>query len=252
MSTGLIIALIVIVAAVVVVAAVLTQRARAGAGGGGSLKRRFGPEYDRTVTRHDGDERAAARELAERVKRHGSLEKRPLSGAEREQYESRWAAAQERFVDSPREAVADADRLLAEVAGARGFPSGDRYETQLEALSVHHAHHVHGYRRVHLAAHSDGDSAGPGTVPGTGTGTVPVSGTEEMREAMIEARALFEDLVVPDRRDTRADRHGTAGREGLAHRDGRARRDQRDGTAADGRHRSHQPWALTRRHAKGS
>lgn len=240
MSTGLIIALIVIVAAVVVVAAVLTQRARAGAGGAGSLKRRFGPEYDRTVTRHDGDERAAARELAERVKRHGSLEKRPLPSGERERYESRWAAAQERFVDSPREAVAEADRLLAEVAGARGFPAGDRYETQLEALSVHHAHHVHGYRRVHFAAHSNGDSAGPGT------------GTEEMREAMIEARALFEDLVTPDRRDTRADRRGTAGREGLAHRDGEARRDEHDGTAADGRHRSHLPWALTRRHAKGS
>ncbi len=64
MSTGLIIALIVIVAVVVVVAAVLTWRARGAAAGGGSLKRRFGPEYDRTVTRHDGDERAAARELA--------------------------------------------------------------------------------------------------------------------------------------------------------------------------------------------
>ncbi|WP_216589101.1 hypothetical protein [Streptomyces brasiliscabiei] len=241
MSTGLIIALIVIVAAVVVVAAVLTQRARGGAAGGGSLKRRFGPEYDRTVTRHDGDERAAARELAERVKRHGSLEKRPLPSAERERYESRWAAAQERFVDSPREAVAEADRLLAEVAGARGFPDGGRYETQLEALSVHHAHHVHGYRRVHLAAHTTGDDGRGGA--GNGNGTVPGAGTEEMREAMVEARALFEDLVTADRRDARADRDGTAGREVPAH---------RDGTAADGRHRSHLPWALTRRHAKGS
>lgn len=245
MSTGLIIALILIVAVVVVVAAVLTRRARAGTGGGGSLKRRFGPEYDRTVSRHDGDERAAARELAERVKRHGSLEKRPLPTAEREQYESRWAAAQERFVDSPREAVAEADRLLSEVAGARGFPDGGHYETQLEALSVHHAHHVHGYRRVHLTAHTTGDT-GQGRA-GAGPGT----GTEEMREAMIEARALFEDLVTPDRRDARADRDGTAGRENPAH-DGTARRDERNGTAADGRHRSHLPWAPTRRHAKGS
>ena len=236
MSTGLIIALIVIVAVVVVVAGVLALRARAGTGGGGSLKRRFGPEYDRAVTRHDGDERAAARELAERVKRHGSLEKRPLPSAERERYESRWAAAQERFVDSPREAIAEADRLLSEVAAARGFPDGGHYETQVEALSVHHAHHVHGYRRVHLAAHTTGDTAhGPtGTADGVGTAT----GTEEMREAMIEARALFEDLVTPGRRDTRADRHDTAGRQDPAHR--------------DGAHRSHQPWALTRRHAKGS
>lgn len=252
MSTGLIIALIVIVAAVVVVAAVLTRRARGNAGGGGSLKRRFGPEYERTVTRHDGDERAAARELAERVKRHGSLEKRPLPSAERERYESRWAAAQERFVDSPREAVAEADRLLSEVAGARGFPDGGHYETQLEALSVHHAHHVHGYRRVHLAAHTTGDTGQGHAGSANGAAPGPGTGTEEMREAMIEARALFDDLVAPDRRDARADRDGTAGREAPAHRDGTARRDERDGTAADGRHRSHLPWALTRRHAKGS
>ncbi|MFE7760980.1 hypothetical protein [Streptomyces sp. NPDC057438] len=246
MSTGLIIALIVIVAVVVVAAAVLALRARAGAGGGGSLKRRFGPEYERAVTRHDGDERAAARELAERVKRHGSMEKRSLSGAERERYESRWAAAQERFVDSPREAVAEADRLLSEVAAARGFPDGGHYETQVEALSVHHAHHVHGYRRVHLAAHT-----APGR-DGTADGAGPGTGTEEMREAMIEARALFEELVTPDRRDARADRHDTAGRQEPARREGRARDEGRDGAATDGRHRSHLPWAPTRRHAKGS
>ncbi|MFD9118947.1 MULTISPECIES: hypothetical protein [Streptomyces] len=250
MSTGLIIALIVIVAVVVVVAAVLAGRARAGTGGGGSLKRRFGPEYDRTVTRHDGDERAAARELAERVKRHGSMEKRALPSAERERYESRWAAAQERFVDSPREAVAEADRLLSEVAAARGFPDGGHYETQVEALSVHHAHHVHGYRRVHLAAHTTGD--GVHGQAGTADGAGPGTGTEEMREAMIEARALFEDLVTPGRRDARADRHDTAGRQDPAHRDGTVRHDERDGAAGDGHHRSHLPWALTRRHAKGS
>ncbi|MFF9039701.1 hypothetical protein ACF090_30025 [Streptomyces sp. NPDC014892] len=254
MSTGLIIALIVIVAVVVVVAAVLALRARRSAGGGGSLKRRFGPEYDRTVARHDGDERAAARELAERVKRHGSLEKRPLSSAERERYESRWAAAQERFVDSPREAVAEADRLLSEVAAARGFPDGSRYETQLEALSVHHAHHVHGYRRVHLAAHTSGDTAQGRTGTGGADGVAPGpgTGTEDLREAMIEARALFEDLVTPNRRDARADRDASAGAAGHAHRDGSARRDGRDGAAADGRHRSHLPWAPARRHAKGS
>ncbi|WP_060884883.1 hypothetical protein [Streptomyces caniscabiei] len=250
MSTGLIIALIVIVAVVVVVAAVLTLRARRSVGGGGSLKRRFGPEYDRTVARHDGDERAAARELAERVKRHGSLEKRPLPSAERERYETRWATAQERFVDSPREAVAEADRLLSEVAEARGFPDGNRYETQLEALSVHHAHHVHGYRRVHLAAHTTGDTT-QGRA-GDGNGVAPGTGTEDLREAMIEARALFEDLVTSDRRDARADRDASAGQRGRAHHDGSARHDGRDGAAADGRHRSHLPWAPARRHAKGS
>lgn len=77
MSTGLIIALIVIVAVVVAVAAVLTLRAR-GPRHGASLKRRFGPEYERAVARHDGDAKAAERELSERVERHGSLQVRPL------------------------------------------------------------------------------------------------------------------------------------------------------------------------------
>ncbi|WP_427167313.1 hypothetical protein ACQF4J_31245 [Streptomyces sp. C1-1] len=232
MSTGMIIALIVIVAAVVVVAAVLTLRAK-GPHGGRDLKRRFGPEYDRTVARHDGDAKAAERELTERVERHGSLRERPLDESRREQYEARWTAAQERFVDAPREAVAEADRLLAELAAERGFPNGGQYEEQLAALSVHHAHHVHGYRNVHRVARvgaggQDGDR----------------SDTEEMREAMVEARALFEDLTSSTR-----------------HRGAKAERTERgEETAADGGTRSnghhesrgHLPWALNRRHAKGS
>ncbi|MER7717081.1 hypothetical protein ABTX99_09015 [Streptomyces flaveolus] len=188
MSTGVIIALIVIVAAVLVVAAVLASRARGSHGG--NLKRRFGPEYDRAVARHDGDTKAAERELADRVERHGSLRTRQLDAAERERFEARWTAAQERFVDSPREAVAEADRLIAEVAGARGFPDGGQYEEQLAALSVHHAHHVEGYRRVHRVTHARVDGAQDSG-----------AGTEEMRASLVEARALFEDLVRPARHD---------------------------------------------------
>jgi hypothetical protein len=164
MSTGVIIALIVAAAAVVAVAAILVVRAR-GAHGGRSLKQRFGPEYDRAVARHDGDVKAAERELGGLVERHGGLRERPLEAAERERFESRWTAAQERFVDSPREAVAEADRLLAEVAGARGFPDGTRYEDQLAALTVHHADHVHGYRRVHRAVGGRGPVSGAAGEP---------------------------------------------------------------------------------------
>ncbi|MEV5493047.1 hypothetical protein AB0L47_34600 [Streptomyces bobili] len=186
MSTGVIIALIVIVAVVVAVAAVLAVRARGSAHGGPGLKRRFGPEYDRAVARHDGDVKAAERELGGLVERHGGLKERPLEPAERERFEARWAAAQERFVDSPREAVAEADRILADAAGARGYPDGGRYDEQVAALAVHHADHVQGYRHVHHVTrfHQDGGARG-GEAPGT----------EDLRAAMVEARALLDDLV---------------------------------------------------------
>ncbi|MGX5182266.1 hypothetical protein ACWKT5_05435 [Streptomyces avermitilis] len=244
MSTGVIIALIVIVAAVVVVAAALLLRARRPQGGR-SLQRRFGPEYDRTLARHDGDAKAAERDLAERVRRHGSLETRPLEPAAREQYAARWTAAQERFVDSPRDAVAEADRLLAELAGDRGFPDGGRYEEQLEALSVHHAHHVHGYRRVHRFAQADTAGA-----PENG------AGTEEMREAMIEARALFEDLVSTAGHragigaKTEQPQTGTKSATDTRAVEGASAPAHTDRTAAGGR--TNLSWAFNRRHAKGS
>ncbi|MFF9812439.1 hypothetical protein [Streptomyces sp. NPDC014006] len=228
MSTGVLIAVIVIVAAVVLVAAALTLRAR-GAGGGRSLKRRFGPEYDRAVARHDGDVKAAERDLARRVEKHGGLREQPLEPARREEYEARWTALQEHFVDAPREAVAEADRLLAEVAGARGYPDGGQYEEQLEALSVHHAGRVEGYRHMHRVARAPlaADGEGPGT--------------EELREALVEARELFTELIAPAPQDS--------GR----HRADRAEKDGREQVAAPrSTHRTHQPWGLTRGHAKGS
>ncbi|MEV5957590.1 hypothetical protein AB0M11_28125 [Streptomyces sp. NPDC051987] len=183
MSTGLIIAIVIVAAVVVVAAVLLAVRSRGGPQG---LKRRFGPEYERTVAQHGGDTKAAERELAERVQRHGSLHERELDPAERERFTARWTTAQEHFVDSPRESVTEADRLLAELAAARGFPAGAQYDEQVAALSVHHADHVDGYRRVHRAA-----------LAPVGGSPLSQAGTEEMRTAMIEARSLFEDLVGP-------------------------------------------------------
>ncbi|WP_369250618.1 hypothetical protein [Streptomyces sp. R41] len=178
-------------------------------GGGHGLKRRFGPQYDRAVADHDGDTKAAEQELGERVRVHGSLAELSLSPEVREHYVTQWATIQEQFVESPQKAVIEADALLARLAGDRGFPDCEQFDDQIAALSVHHSHHVQGYRAMHAAARDQ-------------------SGTEEMREAMVEARGLFEALVGeqpadPDRRDASS------------------REDQ-----------GHAPWPLTRRHAKGS
>ncbi|MEU2225736.1 hypothetical protein [Streptomyces sp. NPDC018347] len=226
MSTGLIILLIVIAAVVVLGAAALIVRGR-GRSGGPGLKRRFGPEYERTVALHDGDTKAAERELAERVERHGHLRERPLDGAERQRYADRWTAVQEHFVDSPREAVAEADALIAEVAATRGYPDGGRYEEQLAALSVHHAEHVDGYRQVHRVARAGTDGgAGP-----AGTGT------EELRAALLGARALFDDLTSAE-----SGRHRAP-----------AGTDRAPATGGAHSHaRSHVPWAPHRSRPKES
>jgi hypothetical protein len=201
---------VVVIAVLVIVLVTLryTGRGRARGSGGRGLKRRFGPEYERAVALH-GDVRAAERELGERVRRHGSLQEQPLSPAVREQYVARWDAVQEQFVDSPQKAVTEADALLTRLARDRGFPDGEQFEEQLAALSVHHAYFVQGYRGMHAAARDQ-------------------SGTEEMREAMVEARSLFEALV--------AERQVDAAR--------------RRPPSPDGQ--GHAPWPLTtRRHAKG-
>ncbi|ATW48299.1 hypothetical protein [Streptomyces peucetius] len=177
LTTVLIVVAVVVV--LLIIAGALHTRRSGRVGGRRALRRRFGPEYDRVLARHDGDAKAADRELHDRVRRHGDLTPRPLAPGVREQYDAEWAAVQERFVDSPRRAVADADQLLGRLAGDRGFPAAGRYEEQLAALSVHHPRHIEGYREVHRAARAGSEPS-----------------TEGLREAMVDARDLFDDLVA--------------------------------------------------------
>lgn len=167
-----------------------------GLGGRGGLKRRFGPEYERAVNRHHGDVKAAEHELTERVRRHGELRPRPLPAEARDQYVAHWAGLQERFVDSPRQAVVEADKLISRLATDRGFPDTERHSEHIDALSVHHAHQVDGYRRVHHAASEEGQGAS----------------TEELREAMVAARQLFERLVLDAKEDSPRQHPGIPGR----------------------------------------
>jgi len=194
MSTVLIVIGLIVVFVIIVGAVLYAGPGRSS--GRGGLKRRFGPEYDRAVARHDGDSKAAEHELAERVQRHGDLRPTPLSEESREQYVARWAGLQERFVDSPQDAVAEAEQLLARLAAERGYPDG-AYDDQLDALSVHHAHQVDGYRRVHHAASEDGRGAS----------------TEELRESMVGARELFEQLILAHPEENGRGRRGSAGRD---------------------------------------
>ncbi|MUL41717.1 hypothetical protein FZ103_11120 [Streptomonospora sp. PA3] len=176
MNTGLIVAvavIIVLVAAVALAAAfaVPWQRSR-------RLRRRFGPEYDRAV-QELGGRRAAERELAEREKRHAKLDLKPLSEDSRRQYRAEWDRIQERFVDSPPEAVREGHELLSRLMADRGYPTEDD-DQRIADLSVEHAGTVDRYRKAR--AIGERSAAGEAT-------------TEDMRAAMVDYRALFHELL---------------------------------------------------------
>ena len=169
MSTGAIIGIVIaviVVVAVAVVASAEMRRAR--------LRRQFGPEYDRLVEKL-GSRRKADAGLAERERRVRALNIRELSPEQQASYSGDWTAIQERFVDSPAEAVGAAHTLIWNVMRDRGYPADDR-TASMDALSVHHGRSMEGYRQT-LALRADSAS------------------TEQLREAMIRYRALFEDLT---------------------------------------------------------
>jgi PAS domain-containing protein len=169
MSTGAIIGIIVaviVVVGVIVVASGELRRAR--------MRRQFGPEYDR-LAKELGSKKKADAELTARQRRVEALNIHDLSAEQQASYGGDWTAVQERFVDTPAEAVSTASTLIWNVMRDRGYPVDDR-RASLEALSVYHAEPLAGYRQVQDIR------------PENAT-------TEELREAMIRYRALFEDLT---------------------------------------------------------
>lgn len=142
------------------------------------LRERFGPEYDRTVERHNSI-REAEQELRAREQRHQELQIRSLDPAVRDRYRADWQRVQEHFVDSPQSAVTEADNLLIRVMKGRGYPT-EGYEQQVADLSVEHAGTIDRYRTAHgIRGRAD---AGQAT-------------TEDLRQAMVHYRALFADLL---------------------------------------------------------
>lgn len=145
------------------------------------LRQRFGPEYDRTI-REQGNIRKAEAALEARARRVAKLHIRPLSPTDAERFDSAWRGIQARFVDDPRGAVTEADRLVGELMAARGYPVGE-FEQRVADISVDHPDVVMNYRAAREIAVQH--SAGRAT-------------TEDLRQAMVHYRALFRDLLESD------------------------------------------------------
>jgi hypothetical protein len=145
------------------------------------LQERFGPEYDRTVS-EIGDKRRAEHELEARLDHVKSLEIHPLSAEEINRFTQEWQNTQAEFVDEPLAALKKADRLIREAMNAKGYPVND-FEQRAADISVDYPDLVVDYRGLHaIAVKSDDDEVS----------------TEEMRQAMIHGRALFENLMKPE------------------------------------------------------
>jgi hypothetical protein len=171
----IVIAVVVVLVIVAAVAAAASRRRRH------HLQQRFGSEYDRTVEGADR-RREAERDLRDREARHDELELRPLSDASRQRYTEQWQDMQAGFVDRPQVAVADADRLITDLMRERGYPVDD-FDTRSELVSVDHPDVVENYRTAHGIAVR--------TVEGR-------TSTEDLRQAVISYRALFEEMLVDD------------------------------------------------------
>jgi hypothetical protein len=145
------------------------------------LKGRFGPEYEQTVAKRGG-RREAERELQQREEKRQRLRIVPLSPEARDRYLRSWRDLQERFVDEPSQSMTSADQLVTEVMRERGYPM-DEFEQRADDVSVDHPRVVENYRSAHRIYVAEGN----------GTAT-----TEDLRQAVIHYRALFDELLETD------------------------------------------------------
>jgi hypothetical protein len=170
---ALIVGFVVIVAAGI--ATLLYMRKRRTA----KLRDQFGgPEYNRAV-KEGGSQRRAENKLEKRAERVESFHIRALAPADHARFMEAWRKVQGRFVDSPGGAVTEADQLLGDVMSSRGYPVSD-FEQRAADISVDHPQVMENYRAGHAIAVRQ---------------TQGQASTEELRQAMIHYRTLFEELV---------------------------------------------------------
>ena len=167
-----------IIGGLLAMAAMRFQRSR-------RLRERFGPEYERLVN-EAGDKRKAESELEARLAHVEALDIRPLTADEINRFSLEWQSTQTAFVDEPHASLQKADRLIREVMKARGYPVED-FEQRAADISVDYPDLVTDYRGLHMIAVKEADDE--------------VS-TEEMRQAMVHGRDLFEELVRKETPET--------------------------------------------------
>ncbi len=142
------------------------------------LQQRFGQEYGRTV-KELGSQTKAEADLKAREKRVERLHILPLSLSDAARFSEAWVGLQARFVDNPKGVVFEADKLVRELMLKRGYPMGN-FERRAADLSVDHAVVVDHYRAAQAIVVRDGRGE---------------ADTEELRQAVVHYRVLFNELL---------------------------------------------------------
>jgi hypothetical protein len=173
--TQLIVAALVLMVVVLIVIGVFLERRKAKTK---AFRDRFGTEYDRAVLTQGSPSKAETK-LADREARVETLKIRDLGATQRDRFVAEWHTVQSRFVDHPRAAVTEADDLINALLEARGYPLAD-FEQRASDLSVTYPRIMENYRIAHNIALRPSQ--------------LEVS-TEELRVAMIQYRAIFDELL---------------------------------------------------------
>ena len=173
MNTALWIILIGVVLIAAIAAFAFTRKRRTA-----HLRSRFGPEYDRAVYEYGGQSRGE-KALEHRTERTENYKIRALTEAEQQRFSEEWRSTQAHFVDDPRLAIREADRLVCEVMRTRGYPMAN-FDRRAEDLSVAHPQVIRNYRAAHAIATTE--QAGQAS-------------TENLRQGMVYYRDLFDELL---------------------------------------------------------
>jgi len=143
------------------------------------LRSKFGgAEYARAV-KDSGNRRQGEAGLDKRTERVEGFHLRTLAAGDRARFVDSWRRIQGRFVDGPASAVAEADQLLGDVMSTRGYPVSE-FAQRAADISVDHPMVMDHYRTAHDIAVRQ---------------TKGEADTEDLRQAMIHYRSLFEELV---------------------------------------------------------
>jgi len=145
------------------------------------LQERFGPEYQRAVADHGVG--GAESRLNDIESERESLSLRDLPPATRNRYLDEWRQAEIRFVSDPRDATRAAERLVVRALHERGYPEGDDDQRLVSLVSADHPDVADRYRHGHeMLDNVDGAAS-----------------TESLRRAMLDFRAVLEDVLQSTR-----------------------------------------------------